>query len=442
VALPASGHAPVTDVPLGVKYARVAFDSYQAYLDRLGGGSTFYEAVWCDVEPVEGTRDWSELDEVADQAAAVGQELMLKVRVGSCWATGGQIGEKRGLKGKTASGPPVDMAKYDDFVKALVERYGARGVKEWAIENEVNSPDMWAGTTAQYADLVRHAAAVIRQAQPDAIVLDSGVSSPTMGTGVVTALLQQGKDQEALEAYQRYYARRHTTRGKDYPEVSDVAALKQLAGSDKWKHNQDVIDTTMKLANDRVIDRLQLHFYERWDAVPLLMSFVRSQIPAGVPVEAWEVGLFDVDESMSEAQLSDEVSKTVSQLLAYGAARVLWLPLAADPNGNGSDEKRFGLLEPDGTPRLAADVYQELSKISTGATLSRLDEGGLLGFVARRGDQATVVAWAQDGSVQAEWAGGSRLLDGGASTAGTTIGSSPVVVDVPMVEAERLMAPG
>ena len=35
-------------------------------------------------------------------------------------------------------------------------------------------------------------------------------------------------------------------------------------------------------------------------------------------------------DTMPEAQLSEEVTKTVSQLLAYGVARVLWLPLAAD----------------------------------------------------------------------------------------------------------------
>ena len=84
------------------------------------GAGTFYEATWCDVEPTEGTYDWSELDEVADQAKSVGQELMLKVRVGSCWATGGQVGDARGAKAKTASTTPVDIAKYDAFVQALV----------------------------------------------------------------------------------------------------------------------------------------------------------------------------------------------------------------------------------------------------------------------------------------------------------------------------------
>ena len=440
-------HAPVTRFPMGVKYARVAFDRYQPYLNELGGGSgTFYEAVWCDVEPQEGTLDWSELDAVAAQVEGVGQELMLKVRVGSCWATGGQVGEARGAKAKTASITPVDMDKYDTFLRALVERYGAHGVKEWAIENEVNNTAQWAGTPAEYAALVTHAAGVIREAQPDAVILDSGVSSPTMGTGIVVDLLKQGKKDEALAAYERYYARRHTSRTKDYPELTTVAELEALAATDKWRYNESIIETTLALAKDGVIDRLQTHFYERWDAAPLLVQFLRSQIPADMPIEAWEVGLFDVDETKTEAQLSEEVTKTVSQLLAYGVARVLWLPLAADPNGSGGEEKRFGLLEPDGTPRPVADAFRELVRISTGATLEPLDSQGLLGFVARQGDTATVVAWATGDPVEAAWADGAvSALGATTTTAGgaTGIGPSPVMIEVPVEQAAKLAgAPG
>jgi hypothetical protein len=434
---------PVTDTPLGVKYARVAFPSYQAYLNQLGGGATFYEATWCDIEPKEGTFDWSELDQVADQAKSVGQELMLKIRVGSCWATGGQIGEARGAKAKTASAPPADLAKYDAFVEALVQRYGARGVKEWAIENEINNSDQWAGTPQQYIDLVTHAAGVIRNAQPGAVILDSGISSPTMGSGMVWSLLQAGKDQEALAAYETYFARRHSTRTKDYPAAKTVADLQAIAKKDKWAHNQAVIDATFKLANAHVIDRLQVHFYERWDAVPLLMQFVRQSIPSDMPIEAWEVGLFDVDDKMSEAELSAEVTKTVSQLLAYGAARVLWLPLAADPNGTGGVEKRFGLLEPNGQPRPVAGVFKQLFQVSSGATLRPVIATGLAGFVARRGDQASVVTWAKQGTVDAAWANGAvSTLDGTTppTTAGggAAIGASPVLIQVPAAQASKL----
>ena len=64
-------------------------------------------------------------------------------------------------------------------------------------------------------------------------MLDSGVSSPTMGTGIVLDLLAQNKPDEALAAYQRYYARRHTSRTKDYPEISTQAELQKLVATDK-----------------------------------------------------------------------------------------------------------------------------------------------------------------------------------------------------------------
>jgi hypothetical protein len=173
------------------------------------------------------------------------------------------------------------------------------------------------------------------------------------------------------------------------------------------------------------------------------MRYVRQNIPSDMPVEAWEVGLFDVDDKMPEAQLSAEMTKTVSELLAYGAARVLWLPLAADPNGTGGEEKRFGLLEPDGTPRPVAGAFRQLFEISDGATLKPVTADGLQGVVAEQGDQASVVTWAKQGTVDAAWASGApHALDGTttATTAGggITIGSSPVLVKIPAAEAAKL----
>jgi hypothetical protein len=163
-----------------------------------------------------------------------------------------------------------------------------------------------------------------------------------------------------------------------------------------------------------------------------------------MPIEAWEVGLFDVDEAKSETALTEEVTKTVSQLLAYGAGRVLWLPLAADPNGSGGEEKRFGLLEPDGTPRPVAGAFAELVRATNGATLQPLDSEGLLGFVAQQGDKTTVVAWATDGPVEADWAGaGSALGDTTTTASGATgIGTSPVMVEVPAEQASQLVGAG
>ena len=338
------------------------------------------------------------------------------------------------------------MAKYDDFVQALVERYGAAGVKEWAIENEINSPDNGPARPQQYADLVKHAAGVIRKAQPGAIVLDSGVSSPTMGT--------RHRDEPAAG---RARSRRRSTPTsattpaatppgrRTTPTATSVADLQRLAATEKWQHNEDVIDTTLKLANDGVIDRLQLHFYERWDAVPLLMSFVRSNIPADVPVEAWEVGLFDVDDTMSRgpALRRGDQDRVAAAGLRRGAG-----PVAAP---RGRPERRAA------TRRSASGCWSRTARHGWPRRSTRSCPGsaparrspawtraGLLGFIARRGDQATVVAWAQDGVGAGRLGGGSRPLDGAPTTTGsaTTIGSSPVVVDVPMAKADQLAAPG
>src|SRR5436305_12871955 len=87
--------------PLGAKWDWARVDNYKPYLASLSGGGTFYDFAWCDVEPTEGKRNWSTIDDVAKNARALGFVLYLKLRTGSCWATvnGGGSGGRRGRKG-------------------------------------------------------------------------------------------------------------------------------------------------------------------------------------------------------------------------------------------------------------------------------------------------------------------------------------------------------
>ena len=84
---------------------------------------------------------------------------------------------------------PQDIAAYQAFVSALVRRYKPYGVTQYAVENEVNAQQYWAGTPRQYDQLVRAAAAAIRRADPGARVADSGISSVAIGFGIVDRLL-------------------------------------------------------------------------------------------------------------------------------------------------------------------------------------------------------------------------------------------------------------
>src|SRR5581483_9135519 len=127
--------------PLGAKWDWSRLDKFKPYLASIAGGATFYDFAWCDVEPTEGHRNWSTVDDVARQARDLGFELYLKVRTGSCWATvdsNGATGGRRARSGKDVSSMPVDVNKYEAFLTDTVKRFSPMGVHEYAIENEVN----------------------------------------------------------------------------------------------------------------------------------------------------------------------------------------------------------------------------------------------------------------------------------------------------------------
>ena len=410
---------------------------------KLGGGSgTFYEATWCDVEPTEGTYDWSELDEVTAQAESVGQELMLKVRVGSCWATGGQIGEARGAKAKTASTTPADMAKYDAFLNALVARYGARGVKEWAIENEVNNTAQWAGTPEEYVAARRargggHPQGAARRRHPRLgdVQPDDGHRDRARPAGAE----QAGRGARGLPALLRPPA--HLAH-QGLPGDLDPGRAPGAHG-----HRQ----VEVQRGDHRGHPRAGQGRRDRSPPDALLRAVGRRAAAGGAssarrsrPTCRSRRGRSACSTSTTPCprpSSAEEVTKTVSQLLAYGVARVLWLPLAADPNGTGGEEKRFGLLEPDGTPRPVADAYEQLVKVTHRGDAPAARLGGPArasspGRVTRRpswrGPRMLPVA-GRLGDRGRQPLGSTTTTAGGA----TGIGTSPVMVEVPVAQAAR-----
>jgi hypothetical protein len=376
----------------GVKWDWDGVSRYGEYLERFGGGDTFYEVVWCDVEPTEGRPDWTRIDDVVDSAASFGFRMFLKIRVGSCWATGKRL-DQRGTRRKTASLLPSDLEAYRRFVGALVARYAPRGVHRYAVENEVNLPGFWQSSVSDYEALVRAAVPVIHARDPQAVVLDAGISSTAGGAGMAASLLAQGKGDEALATYQRYYQRRFLARRSQMPEVADVTALEEALSHGQPRRNVEFLDATLRLARDRVVDAYQLHFYERWDNVPPLLDFLRSRLPAGFPVESWETGIFWP--GGNEDDVAAETAKTTSLLLAGGVRPVIWLPAAADPAKGGV---RWGLFDADGRPRLAADVFLHLARAATASDALRLSGGTFDGAAFAHDGRTYVMLWSDDGT--------------------------------------------
>jgi len=378
--------------PLGVKWDGSRFTQFEPYLSTLRGGSTFYELVWCDVERTQGHQDWSTADKIATRSRQVGITLMVKLRVGSCWATGTTAQFERGNLGKTESAMPKDLNAYRAWVRTAVQRYSALGVHQFAVENEVNSPSFWGGTPDQYGQLVEAASQAIRAADPNAQVVDGGLSSTTYGFGIAQSLLDQAKDDQAVTAYNLYYSRRFGTRGDQLPEVRDVAGLRTVLHSDQGARNLAYLAQATALAERHVVDIRQVHFYEKYDAVPLLFDYLRAHTPRGVPIEAWEVGRFS--KSGNDAGAEAEMVKTVSQFLALGADVVIWLPLAFNDKGRNADEPRIGLLDPDGTVRQLGTQFAAMAGAARGASVVPIMNRGLSGVGLERSGSTTLFLWA------------------------------------------------
>jgi hypothetical protein len=252
------------------------------------------------------------------------------------------------------------MGEYRGFVTAVVERYAPLGVHEYAIENEVNAPGHWLSTVADYERLVTAGAEAVRAADPKALVADGGLGSTVYGGALAQDLLAQGREVDAVAAYQRYYARRFAVRSEQLPQVSDGSALRAALAGEQLVRNQQYFDATVDLAKRGVIDLFQLHFYEPWDQAAAVVAMVRSKLPVRMPVQAWEVGQFWPDAPTDPVLHATQTTRVVCALFQGGVDRVIWLPLAYNPAGRNASELRFGLLDPDGKMRPAASALLAL----------------------------------------------------------------------------------
>lgn len=415
--------------PVGAKWDWARFESYKPYLATLKGGYTYYEFVWCDIEPTQGQVDWSSVDKVVERTRSLDMTLLLKIRVGMCWATDGEPQFSRGSN-KTESALPNDLAAYQAFITAAVKRYAPLGVTEFALENEINSPSYWGGTPEQMKSLVTAGAQAIRAGSSQAKVVDFGLSSTTYGYGIADRLLKAGDTQGAVDAWNSYYERRIGTRGDKIPNVTDAAGLQAVLDSEQGKRNLTYLAMATELAQSKVVDVRQIHFYEKWSSVPALLTYLKATTPAGTPIEAWEVGRFLKGDDSDNAATTGEVVQTMSQLLAGGIKVAIWLPLAVNPEGRNPDEPRYGLVDPSGSVRPAGKVVSDLATASRGATAVPVAQNGLTG----------VGYDTEGGSVLFVWGGSSPVTVPSGSMAGAagddvrdvsgTVDAAPVPVQI------------
>ncbi|MFY1637071.1 hypothetical protein ACN27F_27975 [Solwaraspora sp. WMMB335] len=419
--------------PFGAHWDWSRYDQFLPYLRKLSGSATYHEMSWCGVEPVQGQRDWSALDQIAQRSQELGITLNLKIRTEMCWVTGGTPEHVRGEANKTESATPLDMAAYRQFVGDVVRRYTPYGVRQYAIENEVNAQQYWAGSPQDYIELVTVAAEAIHAADASAVVVDSGISSVAYGFGVVDRLVTAGRDDEAIAAYNAYFQRRIGTRGRKIPQVSDIDTLRTALANETNVRNLDFLAATEQLLDDGVVQLRQVHYYEHYEGVPALLDYLAAETPDGVPVEAWEVGQFWRDGDGDSTSRAEEVVKVSTMLLAGGIRQVMWLPLGYNPQNRAGSEVRYGLLEPDGTEREAGRMFETLAESARGATVSPVRRDGLIGVAFQQGEQSTLVVWSSEVTDPVRISPAPSLHAGAAGASPTKAAAEVIVTDRPVL---------
>ncbi len=123
---------------------------------------------WSAIEQGPGTRDWSVVDRIVDQARACGLDVIGLLAYTPAWAR---------APGTTEHSPPTDPSNFAAFARAAVERYAPRGVKAWEVWNEPNLTFFWepAPDPAAYAALLAPTYDAIKAVDPSSTVITGGL---------------------------------------------------------------------------------------------------------------------------------------------------------------------------------------------------------------------------------------------------------------------------
>ncbi len=398
-----------------------------AELQKMGIRTTFFGAWWGQIEPQPGKYDWSAIDPAVDAALACGVEPVIKI---SASPGPGQD-----------STPPDDVDAYARFVAALVQHLKGR-VRTYAIENEINNPRLvWTADT--YGPLLAAAYQAIKRADPQAQVLDSGLTMQAYIPARANELVQAGEVEDAIAMLQRFQAGMTRT-PKNLPATPQKLAewldepiyVRAVGLMDELRQHPDTYDA------------VQLHYLQdAWELIPEYVSWVRTWFP-GKPFEFWEIGFGwsgeEAGQQFTEEGHAAGVIKTLVSALGEGASRVIYEPYSEglkpeDQSDRAQRKFGRGLVTLDG-PRLAATAYGTMaSQLSGYQSTERLDLGtGIWAyhFTTPRGD--VYVVWAKQEATVRLPVSVARVtmadLTGAVTQVDPTalpVGDSPVFVTIP-----------
>jgi len=415
--------------PFGVQWSWDTLAPIEGELAGISGGATVVDVVWCDVEPDPGRMDFSDVDERVGAVVRLGFRPMMRIRVGTCWATGDP-----GSHG-SPSRPPVDMAAYGAFVEAAAARHPE--VHYFSLEGFLDASASWDAPPEAYAQLVEPGAAAIRRGVPGASVSAAGVSSESLGVLLADDLLATGGSDEAVKQWNDFYERRARQAGARFSASTSIPELQSELRGEEAARVRDATAVLMSPAVASHVDGRQLQYFEKWQYLDASVNALVRRDPSRRPYAGWEMGVAWPGDTYEDVVAADDVAKLLVEGLLMRLAPLVYTPAVSGAEEIGGSEVLRGLYLPVGAPKPAADVMRTLvaAAAGEGIVVRRVGSGDLRGAGIGRGDSATLVVWSDGKPVHVAGAAPPGASAASAigdplewSDTGLSIGSAPTVL--------------
>ena len=134
---------------------------------------------WSQIELAKGEFKWNNIDGLLENAGSKGMtDIMMVLGTTPTWAAK-EINDTDYPQPGAASAPK-NMADWDDWVTAVVDRY-ADSFSSYQIWNEANLKNFYNGTPAEMADMTKRAYDIIKAKDPSALVIAPSPSTRLTG---------------------------------------------------------------------------------------------------------------------------------------------------------------------------------------------------------------------------------------------------------------------
>jgi len=137
---------------------------------------------WADINTATGVYDWTKFDSAIAKAQANNVDILYTIDAVPNWAA------SNGASCQLFNGacdPPDDLnpdgtgtdQHFKDFLTALMAHAGPGKIKYFEVWNEPNIPKQWAGSVAQVVRMAQDTQAIVKAADPQAIIVGPAPSS-------------------------------------------------------------------------------------------------------------------------------------------------------------------------------------------------------------------------------------------------------------------------